>query len=192
MATQAMMRRVSRRAGASDMARLANDYQRQAQGLAGQYETEFTNYKNKVAQQMAPFEQAMQQYQTQAMPAYESALAQYQQKYDAHQAQLAEIAANPVTERVERVVVGKKWYGKKKYGNVTFFDPKPIPTFNEKAPDRPNAPDAPQIAEFDSSEFEQRKGQLQQDFSREVGERKGARLQATRRASRTMLSGAKQ
>jgi hypothetical protein len=188
---QFIQRRLARRAGGSNITRLAQDYTRQIGDLTNQYQTEFSRYQDMVAQQMAPFQEAMNQFQTQAMPGYESELAQYQQKFDAYQAELAAIAADPVTERVERMKVGRTWYGKSKYADVTFFDPKPIPTFGAEAPVAPDAPTAPKIDEFDQSGFEQRRTQLQEGFQREMAERRGSRLSAVRRSSRTMLSGAK-
>jgi hypothetical protein len=187
---QFLQRRLARRAGGSDITRLAQDYTRQIGDLTSQYETEFSRYQDIVTQQMAPFLEEMGQFQTQAMPAFESELAQYQQKYDSYLEQLRAIEADPVIERQERVVVGRNWRGKKKYGTATFFDPKPIPTFEAEAPVAPNAPTAPKIDEFDQSGFEQRRTQLQQNFQREMAERRGSRLSAVRRSSRTMLSGA--
>ena len=187
---QFIQRRLARRAGASDITRLAQDFSRQIGDLSGQFETEFSRYQQMVNEQMAPFQQAMTQYQTVQMPAYESALAEFQGKYDAYLEQLRAIEADPVIERRERVVVGRTWYGRKRYGEAVFFDPKPIPTFNEKAPDRPEVPLAPEVAEFDTSPFEQRKSQLQEGFQRETAERRSARLSAVRRRDRTMLSGA--
>jgi len=70
---------------------------------------------------------------------------------------------------------------------------KPAPEkFSDQAPSAPEVPTAPQIEEFDSSEFETKKGALEQTFKREVGERRAARLQATRRTARTMLGGIKE
>lgn len=67
----------------------------------------------------------------------------------------------------------------------------PVPTFNESAPKAPAAPQAPEIAGFDSAKFEQAKVQLQTDYQRETGERKDARLAAVgRKASRPLLQGA--
>jgi len=47
----------------------------------------------------------------------------------------------------------------------------------------------PEVSAFDSSQFEQKRGELESGFKREVGERRAARLQATRRSNRTMLGG---
>jgi len=60
--------------------------------------------------------------------------------------------------------------------------------FTEKAPTAPTAPTLPELAEFDSSGFAARRGELESTFKREVGERKAARLGAvSRRATRPML-----
>ena len=187
---QFLQRRLARRAGASDLTRLAQDFSRQIGDLSGQFETEFSRYQDMVNQTMAPFQEQLTQYQQVAMPAYESALSEFQGKYDSYLEQLRAIEADPVTVRTERVAVGRTWYGRTRYGTATFFDPKPIPTFDEKAPDRPEVPIAPEIAEFDTSPFEQRKAQLQEGFQRETAERRSARLSAVRRRDRTMLSGA--
>jgi len=67
---------------------------------------------------------------------------------------------------------------------------KPTPEkFTEAAPVAPKMPTAPSIAEFDTTQFEQKRTQFEEGYKREVGERRAARLQATRRSSRTMLGG---
>lgn len=67
----------------------------------------------------------------------------------------------------------------------------PVPTFNEKAPTAPTAPTKPDVPEFDASQFEQSKTQLQTSFQRDIGARKDARLAAVgRKASRPLLQGA--
>ncbi len=60
-------------------------------------------------------------------------------------------------------------------------------SFTQKAPAAPKAPERPAVADFDSKQFEQKRGQLQQDYTREVGERKGSRLNAVRRTNRTLM-----
>jgi hypothetical protein len=60
--------------------------------------------------------------------------------------------------------------------------------FTEKAPTAPTTPTMPELAEFDSSRFAARRGELESTFKREVGERRAARLGAvSRRATRPML-----
>ena len=46
----------------SDIQRLATQYQKQATGLTGEYETAFAGYQKQASEQLAPFEQAMKQY----------------------------------------------------------------------------------------------------------------------------------
>jgi hypothetical protein len=185
-----MMRRLARRVGGSDLSKMASEYSKQITGLTNQYQSEFSDYQKSVAEKMAPYESAVAQYQTKVEPQYQDALAGYNKKLASYQQQLAEMAANPVTERVERVVVGRTWYGKKKWGDAYFYDPKPIPTFDEKAPEIPNAPTAPTIEAFNTTPFDEKRKQLGEGMSRETSERKASRMNAVQRRSRTMLSGA--
>lgn len=67
------------------------------------------------------------------------------------------------------------------------FRARSLPTFTEKAPEAPQAPAAPQVAAFEASQFDQRRGQLETEFKREVGERKASRLAAVSRSSRRPL-----
>lgn len=65
-----------------------------------------------------------------------------------------------------------------------------VPTFTEKAPEAPVAPTAPQIEEFDTQPFEAKRGQLESDLKRELGERRGARLSAvSRKTTRPLMQG---
>lgn len=185
-----MQRRLARRTG-SDITRLAKTFTMQTGALADQYQSEFAKYQQMVAEKMAPYQSAVAEYQTRLEPAYQSQLTAYNERLAQYQQQLAEIAANPVTERVQREVIGRTWYGKKKYGNVTYFDPKPIPEFTEKAPDLPNLPQAPEVEAFSSEELKSRGKQIQSEFTREIGERKAARMGAVQRRQRTLLGGVK-
>jgi hypothetical protein len=72
---------------------------------------------------------------------------------------------------------------------------RPLPT--TKLPTEPSkpaefamtAPEAPDVGEFDSSEFEQKKRLLGDTFQREVGERRAAKIGAvSRRATRPLLA----
>lgn len=187
--TQGQMRMLQRRR-TSDLDRLSQQYKKNVQAMTGEYESDFAAYNKRVAEQMAPYEAELAKYKTEVQPSYEAQVAEYQKKLDEYKAQLAAIEADPVTERKETVVVGKTWYGKKKYGEATFYDPKPIPTFTEKAPNAPAAPVAPTLEKFDTSKFEQRKTALDTELQREVGERKAGRLAAvSRRSRRSMLQG---
>lgn len=52
------------------------------------------------------------------------------------------------------------------------------------------APEAPQIGEFDTAQFDEKRAQLESSFKREVGERKAGRLAAvSRRVARPLLQG---
>jgi uncharacterized phage infection (PIP) family protein YhgE len=186
---QFKMRQLARRGGGADITSLAAAYKSQSDALTSQYQTEFDKYQKNVAATMAPYQAQLEQYKSTIEPQYQSALASYNQKLNDYQRQLAEINANPVTERIQREVVDVTWYGKKKYGDVTYYDPKPIPTFEEKAPDLPNAPVAPEIAQFDSTQVEEKRKQIGSDFRREVSERKSSRMAAVQRKSRTLLGG---
>lgn len=187
---QFKQRRLARRAG-SDITRLANQFSTGINSLTDEYQRAFNTYRAGVEEKMAPFQAALDQYQTRDMPAYEAAKADYQKQLDAYNAQLKALEADPVTARTERVFVGRTWYGKRQYEDMTFYDPKPIPKFEAKKPELPAAPQAPEIGQFDESQFAGRKQQLQTDLQREVGERRSSRLGAvSRRGSRPMLRGA--
>lgn len=179
------------RRSSSDLDRLASQFRQGVDQLTGEYEASFGQFQRQRAEQLAPFEAEMAQYRNVAMPAYEAAAAQYQQALDAYNAQLKAIEADPVTARTERVMVGRNWYGKKKYADVTVYDPKPIPKFEAVKPTTPTAPTMPQLAEFNAAPFEQRKAALQEQFSRETGERRASRLTAaSRKSARPLLQGA--
>lgn len=185
--TQVNLARLSRRTGGLD--RLANEYKSQIAALTEDYSRNFAQYQGRVAEQMAPFEAAMQQYQQVANPQYQAALADYNAKLEAYRQQLADLEKDPVIER-QGQIESRTWYGKKKTESFTYYEPKEIPTFTEKAPTAPDVPMAPQVEQFQGgSQFEEKRSQLGQTMQREVGERRAARLQATRRSSRTMLGG---
>lgn len=189
---QFVQRRMARRAGASDITRLAGDYTKQMQGITAEYESRFADYRKTVAEQMAPFDEATRQYQDVQMPAYEAALKQYQEKFDEYQRQLDDIERNPLIE--QKVMFKKKMpSGRSGYYEVEGkgYVPRELPKFNETAPTMPGMPEAPKIAEFDSSEFEQRRAQAQEGFKRETAERRGARMNAVQRRGRGMLGGVK-
>jgi hypothetical protein len=91
---QFLQRRLARRAGASSITRLADQYQGQIQSLTSQYETEFSRYQEQVNSLMQPYEEAMQRYSSEQMPAYEQAVAGFNERLSAWQTQ-AEIAQRP-------------------------------------------------------------------------------------------------
>lgn len=185
--TQVNLARLSRRMGGID--RLAGQYKSQIAALTEDYAQSFRDFQGRVTQQMAPFEAAMRQYQEVANPQYRAALADYNAKLEAYRQQLAELDKDPVIERQAEVTT-RNWLGRKRTETLTYFEPKPIPTFTERAPTAPDVPNAPQVEQFQGGEqFEQRRSQLGQTMQREMGERRAARLQATRRNTRTMLKG---
>lgn len=60
----------------------------------------------------------------------------------------------------------------------------------EKPPEAPQAPVAPEIPAFDTTEFDARRGQLESEFQRELGERRSARRRAVSRGgARPLLQG---
>ena len=188
---QFKQRQIARR-GTSDIDRLASQYKSNVDAITGQYQTAFTGYQAGVAEKMRPFEAQMANYKQNVLPTYEAQKGEYQKKLDDYQKVLADIEANPVTARTVREVVGKTWYGKKKYADVTYYDPKEIPKFTEKAPELEKAPEAPKVEEFDAKEFEAKSAEAETVFQRESGERKSTRLGAlARRQVRPLLSGAK-
>jgi hypothetical protein len=184
--TQVNLARLSRRTGGLD--KLAGQYTQQIGDLTGEYSKSFSDYQGRVSQQMAPFEASMKQYQEVANPQYQSALADYNAKLEAYRQQLSELEKDPVIER-QGLIQTKTWYGKKKTQPVTYYEPKEIPSFTATAPSAPNIPQAPAVEQFESGQFEAKRSRLGETMQREVGERRAARLQATRRSSRTMLGG---
>lgn len=189
--TQAQMRMFQRRR-TTDIDRLAQEYKKNVRAMTGEYQSAFADYQAKTTEQMKPFEEQMAKYKTADLPAYEAAKLNYQQQLDAYNAQLNALKNDPGTPRQEKVYAGKTWYGKKKYTTTTVYDPKPAPTFDAKMPEVPNAPTAPTIEQFDSSQFDKRRQQLQTNLQREVGERRAGRMSAVSRKSlRPMLQGSK-
>lgn len=186
---QFKQRQLARRS-TSDVDRLAKQYKSSIDALTGEYQTAFTGYQAGVAEKMKPFEAQMATYKESLLPTYEAQKATYQKKLEDYNKVLADIAANPVTPRTVREVVDVTWYGKKKYGDVTYYDPKEIPKFTETAPALPEAPTAPTIEEFDSSQFGAKKTEAESVFKREVGERRAAKIGAvSRKVTRPLLSG---
>jgi hypothetical protein len=197
----------------TDIDRLAQQYSRSINELTGQYETSFSEYQKQVAQQLAPFEEASTRYKTEILPAYEQQAQNYRKRLADYQKSLGEIGKNPFEEQKILgsfkpygktyewgYVINNQWYSAKNLpeGYVEesptgdfALKKKSIPKFTEKAPVAPTAPTAPEVAAFDASQFEQRRGQLQEEYGREVGERRAGRLAAvSRRSRRPMLQGA--
>lgn len=185
MATSSIARRKT-----SDITRLSSQYQSSMQSLTADYEKSFGEYQSQVNAQMIPYQEALNKYKTEDMTAYDEAKAAYQQKLDVYMNQLKELEADPVTSRTVNERVGRTWYGKGIYRDVTYYDPKPIPTFDAKQPDLPNAPTMPTVQAFDDSAYSTKRQQLQSDLQRELGERKAARIGAvSRKSTRPLLQG---
>ena len=165
----------------SDIQRLATQYQKQATGLTGEYETAFAGYQKNVAEQMLPYQEQMKQYREVASPAYEAETERYNQEFENYKSALSAWEEKPYTEKIRKSSGGSK---------AVYQTPIPMPTFNKKAPSAPTAPKAPEIGAFDEAPFQQRREELQTTYQRELAERKSARLGAARRGStRPMLQG---
>lgn len=193
---QFKQRQLARRS-TSDIDRLAKQYKANIDALTGEYQTAFTSYQAGVAEKMKPFEAQMATYKESLLPTYEAQRAAYQKKLDDYNALLADIEANPVTPmtgiketKVPRWgLFGLAGYETKRE-EFTYYAPKEIPKFTETAPALPEAPTAPTIEEFDSSQFGAKKAEAESVFKREVGERRAAKLGAvSRKVTRPMLQG---
>jgi len=204
---QFIQRRLARRAGSSDLLKLSDDYKRQIAGLTTEYERSFAEYQRSVDEKMAPYQEQVSHYQSKTQPQFEEAMAGYSGRFDAYLRNLQAVYDNPL-ERIDppkRVVdrgqvmlvnLDGNWVSTRNLpegytiddGNL--YRRRQAPTFNETAPTAPEVPMAPDIPTFDGSQFEERRGQLQEVFKREVSERRGARMNAVQRRSRTMLQGA--
>lgn len=204
MATQYQKRMMTRKS--SDLTRLAEQFKKNIEASTGEYESAFSSYQKQTEEALAPYEAASKQYKEIQMPAYESAKAAYEEKLNKFNQALSGFQEKtkidaPFKLNLDlldpRGLPGQIWTvdGKKissanlpegysvevapKGTKNRFYDlykDNPVPTFSERAPSAPSAPQAPQVAGFDETQFEQKRGQLQQEFQREVGERKGARL----------------
>jgi len=194
---QFKQRQIARRS-TSDIDRLAKQYKSNIDALTGEYQTAFTGYQAGVAEKLKPFEEQMATYKESLLPTYEAQKSAYQKKLDEYTATLAELEKDPVTPATGVKVTKKPRYGlfglagyETKRENFTYYVPKPIPTFTEKAPALPTAPTAPDIEKFDEGEFGAKRTAAESTFKREVGERRAARLGAvSRKMSRPMLRGA--
>lgn len=84
-----MQRRLARKAGGTELSRLAKSYQDQIEGISGEYETKFSEYQKMAADKMAPFEQAVSQYDSRLsayqgqVASFNDAFAGYSQRLDA-------------------------------------------------------------------------------------------------------------
>ena len=214
MATQYQKRMMMRKG--SDLTRLAEQFKKNIETSTGEYESAFSAYQKQREEAMAPYEVASKEYKEIQMPAYESAKAAYEERLNKFNETLSgfqpktkinapfKLGGDIFKGEIEQIwnVDGKKISTKNlpsgysaelapKGTKDRFYDlykDNPVPTFSERAPSAPSAPQAPQIAGFDETQFEQKRGQIQQEFQREVGERKGARLAVVgRKGSRPLM-----
>jgi hypothetical protein len=119
--------------------------------------------------------------------AYESKLADYNTL-------LANIAKDPVVAKTGKQVAYKPWLepttGIISYYPVeetyTYYEPKPIPKFTEKAPAAPDT----SAADTEIEGVKARQKSLEESFQRELGERKASKAAAVsqRARSRPMLA----
>lgn len=191
----------------SDLTKLAEQYSKNIQAMTGQYESEFAKYQQERDAAMAPYEAAVKRYREVDMPAYESAAEAYKQQLEQYNRAIADYEANP-TQRIQNQKVygghvqamqieGKTYRLNELPGDISIqyeggkpvaYRDRPMPKAPSGAPSAPQAPTAPQIAGFDESKFQQKREQLQTEFKRETGERKGARLAAvSRKGSRPLM-----
>ena len=214
MATKYQKRMMMRKG--SDLTRLAEQFKKNIEASTGEYESAFSAYQKQREEAMAPYEVASKEYKEIQMPAYESAKAAYEERLNKFNEALSNFQSKTkvsapfklggdllkgTVEQIWNIDGGKISSNKLPSGYSIEVAPKgtkdrfydlykdnPVPTFSEKAPSAPSAPQAPQIAGFDETKFEQKRGQIQQEFQREVGERKGARLAVVgRKGSRPLM-----
>jgi len=187
--TQAQSARIARRTS-SDIKNLVRSYQTQFADVSGQYAKEFTDYQKSVAAKMAPYEAAVAEYSSVVEPKYRAEIEQYNAALNDYQRKLAEIEADPVIATTASQTY-RTWYGKKKTRTYEVFIPKDIPTFDARPPEGlPDAPTAPTIEAFDTGKFSTQHKSIIEGLDRETAERRGARMNAVQRRSRTMLKGA--
>ena len=187
--TQFQASRMARRTS-SDIKNLVRSYQTQFAEVNDQYAKDFGAYQRSVAERMAPFEAAMNEYGTVAEPKYQAELAQYNTALEDYNRKLAEIEADPVIATTATQTY-RTWYGKRKTNTFEVFIPKEIPTFDAKMPNLPGAPMAPNIEQFDSSKNMAQRQALSEGMDRETGERRAARKNVMQRGrGRTLLQGA--
>jgi hypothetical protein len=135
-----MQRRLARRAGGTEMSRLAKNYQDQIEGITRDYETKFSEYQKMVADKMAPFEQAVGQYDRN-LSAYQGQVASFNDAFAGYSTRLSQFnqkaqdyANNPATfdirirfggldlatgQDVRKTLISK---GIDLPGNSTYFD----------------------------------------------------------------------
>jgi hypothetical protein len=204
--TQFQKKRLERRKS-SDIGNLLKQYQQQVGQITGEYETSFADYSKKRAETMAPYETATEQYRKE-FAAYQESASAYKQKLSDYSALLEDVNKNPLESLGapqtraygrggKQILVNGSWTSTNTipegyaYENGVLYKNRSAGTFTEKAPTAPNAPVAPEVEEFDTKPFEEKKAAVETTFKREIGERKAAKFGAvSRKGTRTLLSGA--
>ena len=238
-------RKLARRAGGSDISRLAQSYQGQLNDLTNQYETQYSTYQKMVADTMVPFEaasarynQGLDDYATNVVNPYKLALDQFSKTSEAYLSERAQIDSG-ARDRFSSSYEYSYRVGRQEYGGVRINDPftgqayeiggdfrtnpeaygleyvltpveggyrgqnkytfrplatSPVPVSPEKPADfAMQKPELPVIDEFDQGQFDAKRGELDQGFKREIGERRSAKINAvSRRRSRPLMAGVNQ
>lgn len=205
---QYKQRQIARRS-TSDISKLAKQYKSNLDSITGEYQTAFSGYQAGVTEQMKPYEAQIATYKNLLLPTYETQKTAYKKKLDDYTALLAEIEKNPLIERQgtrleaeplpsfsPHLGPGGAGGAGPQYGFVkrpyTYYEERPIPKFTDTAPKTPDIPVAPEIAAFDSTQYEARKTEAGSALKREIGERRASKISAvSRRNTRPLLSGAK-
>lgn len=217
--SKAQMRSLQRR-GSSDIDRLAKQYQKDIAALTGDYEQSFMGAQAEREKQMEPYNLAVEKYRTEVLPTFERQSQDFQKRLSEYEKSLADIEKNPYEDQKIRgkfryetlskagsadpyewgYVIDGQWrsaknlpqgYVEEREGGDFALKQKAVPTFTEKAPVAPTAPEMPELAGFDETSFQTRRGELETGFKREVGERKAARQRAvSRKTARPLLQGA--
>ena len=202
-------KKMAARRGTSSIDKLSRQYQEQIKNITGEYETSFADYTKKRAETMAPFESATEQYKKD-YSVYETSASAYKSKLSDYQATLADISKNPYQQMSYYLTHND---GSANYRDVVIngvgrfredrlpsnildvvennqrkiYKKREAPKFTETAPSAPEQPVAPEIPEFDTKPFEEKKALAEQEFKRETSERKAARLGAVSRKERRPL-----
>lgn len=209
--TQFQTARLARKS--SDISNLVKQYKTGLSDVASQYQTSFAEYQKKRDEMMAPYEAATEKYKAD-FGAFETASAGYKTRLSDFQAKLAEVQANPMEQmsfylthndgspNYRDVVingVGRFREDRLPSGYIDvvennqrkIYRKKAIPKFTEEAPVAPEIPTAPEIGEFDTSQFDAKRAEVESTYKRELGERRSARASAvSRKQARPLLQGA--
>lgn len=203
-------RKLASRRATADITRLANQYKGQVNQITTDYETSFANWQKGYDEAMAPYNAKVDQYKKD-YSAYETALAGYTKRLTDYTNLLEDINKNPL-EAINaqkrrqmgrfggtQVNIGGTWYGTADipdgytYENGQLYKKRDAGAFTEAAPKAPDSPgEAPKVAAFDETPFQQKRAETDMTYKREVAERRAAKLGAVSRTqSRPLLSGAK-